>query len=85
MAVTLWRWLVTASDRLELSIIAVRIVRLKAVSVRLLVIQTEAHRGVLPVFAVGPMLIMMTLVSLLTKTFTVARVMPIGCRKTDKT
>ena len=78
LAVTLWFGLVAASDRLELGIIAQRIIWLEAVSMRLLVIQTEAHGRILPAFTVGAMLVLLTLVRLFTKAFAVAREMPIG-------
>ena len=42
----------TASDRLELRVVAKRIVGLETISVRLLVIQAEAHGRILPALTV---------------------------------
>ena len=67
-----------ASDRLKLRVITQGIIWLEAVTVRLLVIQTKAHRGILPALAVGAMLVFLTLMSLLTEALTVAREMPVG-------
>ena len=78
LAFTLRLSLVAASDRLKLSVIAVRIIRLKAVSMRFLVIETEAHGGILPVLTVRAMLIIPTLVGIFTEALAVARVMPVG-------
>ena len=70
--------LVAAYNRLKLSVIAVRIIRLETVSMRLLVIETKAHGWILPGLTVRAMLIKPTLVGLLTEALTVARVMPFG-------
>ena len=78
LTLTLRVSLVTASDRLKLIVIAVGIIRLEAVSVRLLVIKTEAHGRILPGLAVRAMLIVATLVGIFTEAFAVARVMPVG-------
>ena len=48
LAVSLLTNLVTAFDRVQLGVVAFRIVRLEAVSVRLLVVETEAYRRILP-------------------------------------
>ena len=67
-----------ASDRLKLGVITQGIIWLEAVTVRLLVIQTEAHGGILPALAVGAMLVFLTFMSLLTEALAVAREMPAG-------
>ena len=46
-------WVRSTSYGLEFGIVALRIVRLKAVTVRLAVIQAEADRWILPALAVG--------------------------------
>ena len=78
LTLTLRLSLVTASDRLKLIVIAVGIIRLEAVSVRLLVIQTKAHGRILPGLAVRAMLIVATLDGIFTKAFAISRVMRVG-------
>ena len=80
-------WVRTTFDRLELGVVTLRIVGLKAVTVGLAVIQAKADRWILPALAVGTMSVrvLATRLRLVTDFLAVAGVVMVSSNEIDET